>query len=211
VGLTSGSVFIFGPTLNIPFTGTGTTSTPAVGQLSIAPTALNFGSVQVGSSTQQTSTLSAVGGSVTVQSASSNNSLFAISGMSFPLTISSGQSVSFNVAFTPSQSGAASGTLAFSSNASNSQASESVSGTGAATTYSVKLSWNASTSAVTGYNVYRGTAAGTYTRINTSLNPNTAYTDTTVASGTTYYYAATGVNSSGQESAYSSPIQVAIP
>jgi len=59
--------------------------------------------------------------------------------------------------------------------------------------------------------VYRGTTSGVYTKINSSLDPGTSYTDSTVASGTTYYYAATSVNSSGQESTYSSPIQVAVP
>jgi fibronectin type 3 domain-containing protein len=37
------------------------------------------------------------------------------------------------------------------------------------------------------------------------VNPSTAYTDSTVISGQTYYYAATSVNSSGQESALSTP------
>jgi fibronectin type 3 domain-containing protein len=44
------------------------------------------------------------------------------------------------------------------------------------------------------------------------VNPNTAYTDSTVVSGQTYYYAATSVNSSGQESALSTPpVEAAIP
>jgi fibronectin type 3 domain-containing protein len=75
----------------------------------------------------------------------------------------------------------------------------------------VTLSWTASTSPVSGYNVYRGTTSGVYTKINSALDPSTSYTDNTVASGTTYYYAATAVNSSGQESGYSSPIQVSVP
>jgi fibronectin type 3 domain-containing protein len=44
------------------------------------------------------------------------------------------------------------------------------------------------------------------------MDTTTAYTDTTVVSGQTYYYAATSVNSSGQESALSTPpVQVVIP
>jgi len=209
VGLTGGSVFLTGLNLNIPLTGTGTSTT--VAQLIIAPTALNFGSVDVGATTTQPSSMSATGGVVTVSSANTSNSQFSISGVSFPLTISMGQTVPFDVVFSPTKSGASSGTLTVASNASDSQATESMTGAGILPQHSVNLSWNTSTSPVTGYNVYRGAKVGTYTKINSALDPNTVYTDTTVVSGTTYYYAATSVDSGGHESAYSTPIQVAIP
>jgi len=211
VGQVGGSVFIAGAGVNVPLTGTGMSSNPTNGQLSIAPSPLNLGSVNVGSSTTQAIAMSASGAAVTVNSAASSSSQFAISGTSFPFTIPAGKSVSVNVGFSPTQAGAASGTLSFASNASNSQTSESVSGTGVAVQYSVNLSWSPSTSSVSGYNVYRGTAPGSYSKINGTLNSNTAYTDSSVVGGTTYYYAATAVNSAGQESPYSSPIQVAIP
>lgn len=206
-GVTSGSVFILGPRLNIPLTGTGT----ATGQLNSTPTSLSFGNVNVGSTTTQGVTLSAVGGSVTISSATSSNSQFALSGASLPLTIGAGQSMSLNVAFSPTQSGQASGTLTFASNASNSQTVDSLTGTGVATQYSVNLSWSPSTSSVVGYNVYRGTSVGSYSKINSTLDASTTYSDNTVVSGATYYYAATSVNSSGQESGYSTPIQVQVP
>jgi fibronectin type 3 domain-containing protein len=50
-----------------------------------------------------------------------------------------------------------------------------------------------------------------YTKINSALDANNTYTDSTVTPGTTYYYAATSVNSSGEESSYSSPITVQVP
>ena len=78
-------------------------------------------------------------------------------------------------------------------------------GTGTSPQYSVNLFWNSS-SGVVGYNVYRSTAAnGTYSKLNSTLDANTAYSDATVVSGQTYYYAATSVNSSGQESTRSTP------
>ena len=78
--------------------------------------------------------------------------------------------------------------------------------------HSVSLSWQPSTSQVTGYNVYRsGAAAGPFARINPALNARTAYVDGTVAASQTYYYVTTAVNSSGQESTYSNQVQVAIP
>jgi chitinase len=153
--------------------------------------------------------MSASGAAVIVSSDSSSNSQFILEGAAFPLTIAAGSSVTFNVAFTPTSSGAESGTLAFASNANSASGPASLSGTGTVTTYSVNLSWNAS-SDVAGYNVYRSTSAtGTYAKINPSVDANTAYTDSTVVAGQTYYYEATSVNSSGQESARSTPPVVA--
>jgi hypothetical protein len=80
--------------------------------------------------------------------------------------------------------------------------------------HAVDLSWNASTSAdIVGYNVYRGqVVSGPYSKINTGgLVGSTLYSDTSVASGMTYYYVATVVDSSGQESAHSNQAQAAIP
>jgi hypothetical protein len=206
-GLVGGSIFFTGPGLNIPLTGAGI----MIGQLSVAPVPLNFGSVDVGATGTQSLTMSATGGSVTISSASSSKSQFTVPGGSFPLTLNAGQSTVLNVAFSPTQSGSSSGNLTFSSNASNGQVSESLAGTGVVPQYTVNLSWTPSASSVAGYNVYRGTSVGSYTKINTSLDPNTNYADGTVASGTTYYYAAAAVNSSGEESSYSSPIEVNVP
>lgn len=209
-GVDGGSVFIYGPSLDIPVSGTGTTAT-SVGQLTIAPSAVSFGSVDVGATSKEAITLSATGGSVTVTSAASSNSEFAIPGATFPLTIDAGNSAQLDVVFAPTQSGTASGTLTFATNASNPQSSESLGGVGVLPTYSVQLSWSPSTSSVAGYNVYRGTTVGQYSRINSALDATTAFTDTTVVSGTIYYYAATAVSSNGDESAYSQPLKVTIP
>jgi len=204
-GPIGGSLFISGPALNVPLAGTGAT----VGQLTIAPTALSFGNVIVGETATQTAALNATGGSVTISSAASNNSQFALSGASFPLTIGAGQSAQFNVVFTPQKTGTASAQLTFASNANNPQTLETAAGTGTAP--QVSLGWSPSTSQVQGYNVYRGTTPGSYTKINGSLDTNTTYMDTTVASGVTYYYAATAVDSSGEESSYSTPVKIAVP
>jgi fibronectin type 3 domain-containing protein len=74
----------------------------------------------------------------------------------------------------------------------------------------VDLTWNASNNAV-GYNVYRGTVSGGPYSVITSLDGTTAYTDNTVASGQTYYYVATAVDSNSNESGYSNQTQAAIP
>jgi fibronectin type 3 domain-containing protein len=85
-------------------------------------------------------------------------------------------------------------------------------GTGtAATQHTVSLNWSASTNAVS-YNIYRSTTSGSgYTMINTSPDDTTAYTDSTVVSGLTYYYVTTAVDSSSQESGYSNVAEAVIP
>jgi fibronectin type 3 domain-containing protein len=78
--------------------------------------------------------------------------------------------------------------------------------------HSAALSWTASTSAVSGYNVYRGSAnGGPYTLISTSLVTGLSFTDTNVTSGATYYYVATAVDSNGNESGDSNQVIAVIP
>lgn len=191
----------------VPLSGTGTSS----GQLSLSPTSASFGNVTVGSTASKSGTLTAGGASVTITSASSSSSEFALRGISLPVTIAAGQSVSYSVAFTPQSSGTASATLSFASNASN--ATESLTGSGVSVVqHTVSLNWSPSTSQVNGYNVYRGTTAGgPYAKLNSTLDPTTAFSDGTVASAHTYYYVTTAVNSSGQESTYSNQVQVSVP
>src|SRR5207245_10868722 len=72
--------------------------------------------------------------------------------------------------------------------------------------------WNASTSAVSGYNVYRSTVSGSgYTKINSSLVVGLSYSDTTVLNSTTYYYVTTAVDSSSVESSYSNQVSAPVP
>ncbi|HXJ56559.1 MAG TPA: fibronectin type III domain-containing protein, partial [Verrucomicrobiae bacterium] len=61
----------------------------------------------------------------------------------------------------------------------------------------VDLNWNPSSGA-TSYNVKRSTVSGgPYTTIASGVT-TTAYTDTTAANGTTYYYVVTAVNAAGE-------------
>jgi phage tail tube protein FII len=82
----------------------------------------------------------------------------------------------------------------------------------AAANHVVELSWNASTSSdVIGYNVYRSLDGATWKRINPSLAASTLYSDSTVANSTTYYYAATAVDSSGHESTKTARVKAVVP
>jgi hypothetical protein len=200
------------PNLAIPLTGTGTAVPP--GQLAVAPASIDFGNVIVGTNASQPGTLSASGGSVTVSSANLSGSEFVLSGLSLPLTIPAGQHAQFTVTFTPQGNGAASGSISFTSDASNSPTVESLTGTGTPQPkHTVNLSWTASTSQnISGYNIYRGVkAGGPYSKINPVLNASTIYSDATVVDGLTYYYVTTAVNSSNEESAYSNQTQAVIP
>jgi hypothetical protein len=80
------------------------------------------------------------------------------------------------------------------------------------TTHTVKLKWRASSSQVTGYNVYRSTTpAGNYVLINSSPVPGTTFTDNTVEGGLTYYYVTRAVDALGRESVNSNEASAAIP
>ena len=85
--------------------------------------------------------------------------------------------------------------------------------TGVSVAHSVSLSWTASTSSnVTGYNVYRGTQSnGPYTKLTSSLVAATTFADLAVQAGQTYYYVATAVDNSNNESAYSGQAQAVVP
>jgi len=211
-GTASGSINVASngsnSTLAISLNGAGV----AQGQLTLTPAALDFGNVTVGASASQTNSLVVSGASVTVSSASLSGGEFSLSGISFPLTIAPGQSLPFTVSFAPQTSGTASATLSFASNALSAP-TESLTGTGQPQTqHSADLSWTDDGPGVVGYNVYRGGASGgPYIKINTALEPNTAYNDANVQGGQTYYYVSTAVDGNGKESAYSNEAQVAIP
>ncbi|MGA7512838.1 MAG: choice-of-anchor D domain-containing protein [Candidatus Sulfotelmatobacter sp.] len=216
----SGSVSITSdasnPSLTIPLNGSG-----AAGTLSVSsPVAV--GNVVVGASGTATGTLTASGASVTVSSVSlggTNPGEFAISGVTFPVTVTTSTPVPFTVTFTPGASGAASATASFASNASNTPSLTSLTGTGTpAPVYTVDLNWTASTTTgITSYNVYRvnyaSGACGTFpigSPYGSTASTITTFTDPTVTNGDTYCYATTAVDPSG-ESGVSNVVQVAIP
>ncbi len=79
--------------------------------------------------------------------------------------------------------------------------------------HSVTLTWNASTSPVEGYNVYRSTVPGRdYVKINAAVvQGKTSYKDETVESGKTYYYVTRSVAAKGKESADSNEATALVP
>ena len=215
VGSATGSLAITSnasnPAVSVALTGTGTGT--VAGQLAVAPSSINFGSITMGTTQNQTGTLSATSGPVIVSSLGVSGSQFLVSGIAFPVTIPAGSSVPFQVAFTPTVAGTSTANITLTSNASNSPSVESLTGSGTAPQHSVGLGWNTSSSSdVTGYNIYRASAsAGPFARLNSTLDATPFDTDSTVKAGQTYYYVVTAVSSTGTESTYSNEVQVAIP
>lgn len=197
-----------------PSNGSSTTATAAGAILSASASGLNFGNVQVGSSTSQLITLTNNSNSTLIISAiSTSGTGFTTTGSS-NITMMANQAVNVYVNFAPTTTGSASGAVIIASNAMNSMVSISLSGTGVtpqSSTRSVALSWTPSSSNVVGYYVNRSTTTGgPYTRLSASVDASASYTDTTVSSGT-YFYVVTAVDSNNVESAYSNEVQAIVP
>lgn len=197
----------------VPVSGTVAAAKLAI---AVGPTSVNFGTVSAGKMASQSVTLTNTGNTeITVSKILASGTGFSVTGGSAPLQLSSSQSVTVDVQFDSSAAGKYTGALMVSSNASNSSVDVPLAGTVAApptAAPSVGLKWNASTSTVTGYNVYRGGASsGPFTRVNGSLVPGLTYTDQTVTAGATYFYVTTAVDSAGVESGFSNAAEAVVP
>jgi Abnormal spindle-like microcephaly-assoc'd, ASPM-SPD-2-Hydin len=187
-----------------------------VSELTLVPSAtkVEFGNVAVGGSTSQLVTLTNMGKvNVSIAKVSASGKGFSVSGGS-NVVLAPSQAVTVSVGFNPSAAGKATGTLSVTSDALSGRSVRiALSGSGDATSgkHSVALSWQASSQAI-GYFVYRSsTGSGALSKLNATLNESTSFTDSTVASGETYQYVVTSVNSSNVESAASNGITVTIP
>jgi centrosomal CEP192-like protein/ASPM-SPD-2-Hydin domain-containing protein/Ig-like domain-containing protein/immunoglobulin I-set domain protein len=190
------------------------TVTAATLVLNASQASLNFSSVNLGGNSILPVTFANGGNSnVTISNVTMSGAGFSANGVQFGQILTPGQNATLNVTFTPSATGSASGSVTITSNATNSPTTVTLSGTGVQpVSHSVTLTWTASTSTVTGYNVYRSTVSGgPYTKLNLTPVAATTYTDTTVQSGMTYFFVVTSVDSSGVESANSTEVSATIP
>jgi hypothetical protein len=196
---------------SVGLTGTGIAATLTLG---INPASLSFGNVTTGtSSAPQNVTITNTGNSsVSISQITLSGAGYTMTGGS-PVTLTPSQNTTLSAQFAPNVAGTVNGSISIVSNASGSPATVSLSGTGVAPVqHSVALTWNASTSTVSGYNVYRSTVSGgPYTKINPSLVAVLNYTDSTVQSGFTYFYVTTAVDGSGNESVFSNEGTAVIP
>jgi fibronectin type 3 domain-containing protein len=149
-----------------------------------------------------------------VTAASSTGTGFTVIGATFPLTLNVGQTATLNVQFDPAATGAVTGKLTIASNSSTG-ATTTVSLSGTGLSHQVQLSWNApsgSGATIAGYRVYRATSGtSSYQLLNSALNSQMTFVDSTVHSSTSYQYYVTTVNSSGLESVPSNTATVSVP
>ena len=214
VSSVSGSVSIVSnaPTspTSVALSGSGIASTLTLG---INPTSLSFGNVLTGttSATQNVTITNTGNSSVTISQITVSGAGYTMTGGGTPVTLTPSQNIVLGVQFSPASTGSVAGSISIVSNATGSPATVTLSGAGVVQ-HTVSLSWTASTSTVSGYNVYRSTTSGSgYVKINTSLVSGLAYTDANVTSGTTYFYVTTAVDSTGLESAFSNQATAVIP
>ncbi len=198
--------------LTLALSGTGVTATRT---LAATPTSLNFGNDIVGGATTLAVSLKNTGNSsITVSGVSVAATDVTAGGGVNGATIAPGQTATLSVTFSPKQVETVSGSVKLSSNATGSPASIGVAGAGVSgSSHSVSLNWLASGSAsVSGYNVYRAIGlTGSYSKLTAAPLTGLKYTDATVAAGETYRYVVTAVNSSGQESGFSSAVTAVVP
>ena len=190
----------------------------AVPTLTLQSTSAAFGDVTDGSPAYQSVTLTSSGTvAVTVSAGSVSGTGYTISGVSFPVTLTPGQTATLEIEFDPMAPGVSDGSVTLTSNSSTGTTSTiSLSGTGmAASNYEVSLTWDAPTGSsdpVAGYNVYRAVSgSSTYQLLNSSPDATTAYTDVTVQNGTAYIYYVKSVDAEGNQSAPSNTYTVSIP
>jgi hypothetical protein len=215
-GSVRGAVSIISNAPNSPATvALSATGVAASYTISVNPGSLSFGSVTDGSSAAQGFTVTNTGNSnLAISGMTAAGTGYSIVSGAGAVTLSPNQSTSVSVQFAPSAAGTATGSVHILSNATTSASSVALSGTGVAPVvpHAVALNWGASSSSVSGYNVYRSTASGSsYAKMNGSPVGGVSYADSNVQSGQTYYYVATAVDSSGTESVYSNEVTAIVP
>jgi hypothetical protein len=214
-GALSGQISIMSDISSSPdkvsLSGTGMAATAL---LTTNASSLNFGNVGVGKSSTLSVVLTNAGNSnVTVSKVTVSGAPYSTSGVSAGLILSPGQSATLDAIFSPTTAGSFSGSVTVASSATNSPGTISFSGSSSqVVSHSVALTWTSSTSAVTGYHVYRSQiSGGPYSILDSSIVAADSYSDSTVQAGLTYYYIVKAVTSAGVESADSTQVAATIP
>lgn len=173
-----------------------------------------FGKVQTGDTSSFNVLLKNTGDrTLKITADSVQGSEFSIGTFPLPLKLTPGETAQLPVIFTPTSVGRVTGNITLTNTGEDSELEVKIAGTGFdQSSHSVALSWVPGDQNWVGFNIYRSTVdGGPYTKLNSSLDPEASFTDTTVEGGMTYYYCATEVNAQGEESAYSNIAQATIP
>jgi hypothetical protein len=180
--------------LTVSLTGTGVAeSTPAI---SVTPTAISFGNLTVMSSATQTVTVSNTGtAALSISQTIVSGTGFSMSGFSAPVSVPAGSSTNFTVAFQPTTTGPASGSVSITSNASPSPLIIAISGTGAAAVAPSITAQPASQTVTVGQTATFSVAANGTAPLSYQWKKNGA--NISGATGTTYTTPATTTSDSG--------------
>jgi Abnormal spindle-like microcephaly-assoc'd, ASPM-SPD-2-Hydin/Cep192 domain 4/HYDIN/CFA65/VesB-like, Ig-like domain len=122
-GNLSGTIMISSTAPQSPMTVLVSGRAISSGELVVNPTSISFGSVQLGKNQTSTATLTNAGATnVTVSQVAASTADFNVSGLALPMTLQPNQTVSFNVVFAPTASGARTGSVSISGTASTTTA-----------------------------------------------------------------------------------------
>ncbi len=193
---------------------TGESPKTATATLSLNSTSVAFGRVRVNTSATQTLTLTSAGTApVTISGATATGEGFTMSGITLPVRLNPGQTMTLNLQFEPLTTGVAIGQVKITSNSlTNGTVEIGLSGTG--TSHEIDLSWNAPISSypIAGYRIFRSSDGGTsFQLISPALVTRTTFVDDQIQSGLTYHYVVKSVDPLGAESAPSNLTSVTIP
>lgn len=202
--------------LTVPVNASTVKANPA---WQLTPAVVAFSGITVQGTKSQNVTLSNTGNvPMTINATNITGASFSMSGATPGTTIPEGKQLAFQVTFHPAAAGSTSGSLKLTSSIGttltmNLSGVASTASTPSSTPHAVTLTWDPSTSSsVAGYRVYRGNASGgPYFGLSSSLDSSTSFVDSSVVSGGKYFYVATAVDTSGNESAFSNEASATVP
>jgi Abnormal spindle-like microcephaly-assoc'd, ASPM-SPD-2-Hydin len=136
------------PSVTVALMGSGAQSTPpppsGTPALTLSSSAVNFGSVTVGSQASNSVTLTSSGtAAVVLQSLQVSGGGFSVGHLPLPVTLAPGQQIALPFTFAPSNAGVAQGQVSLVDNATGSPRAISLSGTGTAPTGATSASLSA--------------------------------------------------------------------
>jgi hypothetical protein len=186
-GAATGTLSIFSNASSTPSTvalsGTGLAQT-----MSLTPSSVNFQNVTVGSTATETETMTNTGTtSLVVYKTSISASAFTLTGLTLPLTIAGGKSVSFALHFTPQSAGTISGSASVSTSMEGSLTA-SLAGTGVSSTTRTLV---ASPASLAFGNVDVGSSASGSVSVENTGNSSVSISGVTMSGSG---YAATGIS-----------------
>ena len=146
--------------------------------LNASSTSVAFGNVPVGSSASQSIALTNAGtASITISQASAAGSGFSLTGLTLPVSLAGGQSVSFAAQFAPATTGNVSGSITITNSASDPALTIALSGTGAQGVLA------AAPSSASFGNVALGTSSSQAINLSNTGNASLTITQASVAGG----------------------------